>query len=85
MLPIDVRLEGPGYMFVPRPFFIFNLYMGPNLFHERWAPRCVVCTTLICGSKFVPLQVDYRCVVCSLFVIIKEYNRVFCNNTMVRL
>lgn len=62
MLPIDVRLEGPGRMFDPRPLF-FNLYMGPNLFHDMWAPRCVVCSTLICGSKFVPFQVDYRCVV----------------------
>ena len=58
MLPIDVRLEGPGRMFDPRPLF-FNLYMGPNLFHDMWAPWCVVCSTLICGSKFV----DYRCVV----------------------
>ena len=41
MLPIDVRLEGPGRMFDPRPLF-FNLYMGPNLFHDMWAPRCVV-------------------------------------------
>ena len=41
MLPIDVRLEGPGHMFDPRPLF-FNLYMGPNLFHDMWAPRCVV-------------------------------------------
>ena len=63
-------------MFDPHPLF-FNLYMGPNFFHDRWAPRCVVCSTLICGSKFVPLQVDYRCVVCSLFGIIKENNRVF--------
>src|SRR3954468_24636034 len=43
-------------MFDPRTLF-FNLYMGPNLFHDMWAPRCVVCTTLICGSKFVPFQV----------------------------
>ena len=43
--------------------YFFNLYMGPNLFHDMWAPRCVVCSTLICGSKFVPFQVDYRCVV----------------------
>ena len=62
MLPIDVRLEGPGRMFDLRPLF-FNLYMGPNLFHDRWAPRCVVCGTLICGLKFVPFQVDYQCVV----------------------
>ena len=62
MLPIDVRLEGPGRMFNPRPLF-FNLYMGPNLFHDMWAPRCVVGSTLICGSKFVPFQVDNRCVV----------------------
>ena len=34
MLPIDVRLEGPSRMFDPRPLF-FNLYMGPNLFHDR--------------------------------------------------
>ena len=61
MLPIDVRLEGPGRMFDPRTLF-FNLYMGPNLFHDRWAPRCVVCSTLICGSKFLPFQVDYQCV-----------------------
>ena len=62
MLPIDVWLEGPGRMFDPRPLF-FNFYMGPNLFHDMWAPRCVVCSTLICGSKFVPFQVDYLCVV----------------------
>ena len=62
MLPIVVRLVGPGRMFDPPPLF-FNLYMGPNLFHDMWAPRCVVCSTLICGSKFVPFQVDYRCVV----------------------
>ena len=62
MLPIDMRLEGPCRMFDPRSLF-FNSYMGPNIFHGRWAPRCVVCSTLICGSKFVPLQVDYRCVV----------------------
>ena len=62
MLPTNVRLEGPGRMFDPRPLF-FNLYMGPNLFHDRWAPQCVVCGTSICGSKFVPFQVDYRCVV----------------------
>ena len=62
MLPIDVRLEGPGRMFDPHPLY-FNLYMGPYLFHDRWAPRCVVCGTLIFGSKFVPFQVDYRCVV----------------------
>ena len=62
MLPIDVRLEGPGCMFDPRPLFL-NLYMDPNLFHDRWAPRCVVCSTLICGSEFVPFQVDYRRVV----------------------
>ena len=62
MFPIDVRLEGPGRMFDPRRLF-FNFYMGPNLFHDMWAPRCVVCSTLICGSKFVPFQVDYRCVV----------------------
>ena len=43
MLPFDVRLEGPGRMFDPRPLF-FNLYMGPNLFHDMWAPRCVVCS-----------------------------------------
>ena len=62
VLPIDVRLEGPGRMFDPRPLF-FNLYMGPKKIHDMWAPRCVVCSTLICGSKFVPFQVDYRCVV----------------------
>ena len=62
MLPIDERLEGPGSMFDRRPLF-FNLYMGPNLFHDMWAPRCVVCITLICGSKFVPIQVEYRYVV----------------------
>ena len=62
MLHIDVRLEGPDRMFDPRPLLL-NLYMGPNLFHDRWAPRCVVCSTLICGSKFVPFQVDYWCVV----------------------
>ena len=39
MLTIDVRLEGPGRMFDARPLF-FNLYMGPNLFHDMWAPRC---------------------------------------------
>ena len=49
MLPIDVRLEGPSRMFDHRPLF-FNLYMGPNLFHDMWAPRCVVCSTLICWS-----------------------------------
>ena len=65
MLAIDVQLEGPDRLFNPRPLF-FNLYMGPNLFHDRWAPQSVVCSTLICGSKFVPFQVDYRCVVLYL-------------------
>ena len=31
--------------------YFFNLYMGPNLFHDMWAPRCVVCRTLICGPN----------------------------------
>jgi len=56
-----LRLEGPGRMFDARPFSFLthNLYMGPNLLHSRWAPWCVVCSTLICGLKFVQLQVDY--------------------------
>ena len=62
MLPIDVRLESPVACLILVLYF-FNLYMGPNLFHDIWAPRCVVCSTLICGSKFVPFQVDYQCVV----------------------
>ena len=51
MLPIDVQLEGHVRMFDPRPL-CFNFYVGPNLFHDRWAPQCVVCSTLICGYLF---------------------------------
>ena len=40
----------PGHMFDPRPLF-FNLYMGPNLFHDMWAPRCVVCSILFVGRN----------------------------------
>jgi hypothetical protein len=73
------RWRAPGRTWLPvrSSSFSFLIYMGPKLFHDRWVPRCVVCSILIYGAKFVPLQVDPRCVVCSLFVIIKENTRVF--------
>ena len=39
MLPIGMQLEGPGHMFDHRPLF-FNLYMGPNLFHDVGPSVC---------------------------------------------
>ena len=63
-------------MFDPRPLF-FNFYMGPNLFHDMWAPRCVVCSILFVGPNLFHSKWTIGVLFCSLFIIIKENNIVF--------